>query len=75
LGTLGVSAAAFDTRMHAPAVLTGRASTSISKQLRKHGMREISAPESFFVTKQNRLETGEEERARAWGQGLASAVR
>ena len=72
LGTVSVGAAAFDTRLHAPAVLTGRASTSISKRLRRHGMSEVVAPESFFVTKENRLEPGEAERAQAWGEALGS---
>lgn len=75
LGTLPVNAAAFDTRFHAGAFLTGRASTSISKRLRRHGMHEVSAPESFFVTKENRLEAGEYNRARTWGSSLASLAR
>lgn len=70
LGKLGSHAAAFDTRMHGPPALTGRASKGIAKQLRHHGARLITDPESFIVTKDNHLEVDEEQRARAWGAEL-----
>lgn len=74
LDHLGAHAAAFDTRMHGPAALTGRASKGIAKKLRHHGATLIAEPESFIVTKANHLETNEEQRARAWGQELARAM-
>jgi hypothetical protein len=60
-------AAAFDTRMDGPALLTGRASKGIAHQLRRHGAALIADPESFLVTKDNHLEPEEDERARDWG--------
>lgn len=69
------SAAAFDTRAGvAPAVLTGRASKGIAKQLHQHGFGQVVEPESFLVDKDNHLQPGEEERARHWGERLAAAV-
>ena len=47
------NAAAFDTRVDGPVLLTGRASVGISRQLRRHGLREIAEPVSFLVTKDN----------------------
>jgi hypothetical protein len=70
----GVRAAAFDTRMDAPAVLTGRASKAIDRALRHHGLETIVDPESFLVTKQNELEPDEETRAAAWGASLAARI-
>lgn len=72
LGEQPVAAVAFDTRIDAPPVLTGRASKGISKRLRKHGFRVVADPESFLVDKQSHLLDGEEDRARAWGATLAS---
>jgi hypothetical protein len=66
-----VKAAAFDTRFHGPAALTGRASKGIANLLRKHGFEVIAHPESFLVTKQDRLQPDETARARAWGAELA----
>jgi hypothetical protein len=37
LGHYPVKAAAFDTRMHGPATLTGRASKTVARLLRAHG--------------------------------------
>jgi hypothetical protein len=72
LGPLRAQGAAFDTRMHGPAALTGRASKGIAKQLRHHGASIVVDPESFIVTKDNHLEDDEEQRARAWGAALAA---
>jgi hypothetical protein len=69
----GAPAAAFDTRLEGPVLLTGRASAGIAHRLRRHGFRLIVAPESFLVTKQNALADGEAARARTWGAGLAVA--
>lgn len=74
LGRYQVKAAAFDTRLHGPATLTGRASSGVSRLLREHGFDVIAPPESFLVTKQDRLEPGEVTRARHWGAALAARV-
>jgi menaquinone-dependent protoporphyrinogen IX oxidase len=67
-------AAAFDTRIKAPAVLTGRASRRMAHLLRRHGHRMVTAPQSFFVTKDNHLLDGEQDRAREWGRALAGQL-
>ena len=66
--------AAFDTRVRAPAALTGRASKGIAKALREHGAEVVADPESFLVSKQSVLEPGEETRAEAWGRRLAEEL-
>jgi flavodoxin len=70
----GKSAAAFDTRLSAPPMFTGRAGTRIAKRLRKIGYAGLGETESFLVDKQNRLLDGETDRAEAWGRTLAEAV-
>ena len=70
----GCRAAAFDTRMHGPAPLTGRASRGIAKRLERHGATLIAPPESFFVERDNHLEQGEAERAEEWGASLARSL-
>ena len=70
----GAKAAAFDTRLHGPALLTGRASRGISRLLHKHGFEVAIKPESFFVTKANTLDESEEQHATEWGRGLAERV-
>ena len=67
-------AAAFDTRVHATAILTGQASKGIAKRLRRHGFDLVAEPESFFVDKENHLEPDEAERAEAWGRSLAEVL-
>ena len=67
-------AAAFDTRLDAAAVLTGRASRRIAKRLSSHGYELIAPPESFLVDKHNHLIAGEAERARRWGAQLADQL-
>ena len=64
-------AAAFDTRVDAAAVLTGRASNGIARRLRSHGFSLVTKQESFLVDKHNRLVDGEAERAMKWGLQLA----
>lgn len=66
--------AAFDTRLDASALLTGRASKGISKQLGRHDIREIADPISFLVTKETHLAAGQLEAARRWGRLLAEAL-
>jgi hypothetical protein len=70
----GIPAAAFDTRLEGPAVLTGRASKEIARLLRQHGYTLLASPESFLVTRDNKLRPGEEDRAFDWGQALAGKV-
>jgi hypothetical protein len=63
-------AAAFDTRLDAPAAFTGRASKGIAKRLRHHGSELVDEPRSFLVTKDEHLEEHEVEEARSWGRRL-----
>jgi hypothetical protein len=74
LGHYPVKAAAFDTRVHGPATLTGRASKGVARLLRAHGFDVTEEPESFLVTKQDRLEPHETARAREWGTKLAERL-
>jgi Flavodoxin len=74
LGQYPAKAAAFDTRMHGPAALTGRASKGVVRLLRAHGFDVVAEPESFLVTKQDQLEPQESTRAREWGAGLAATT-
>jgi hypothetical protein len=68
---LGMKAAAFDTRVNAPSLLTGRASRGIARLLKGDGATLIAPPTSFLVTKDDELVAGELERARAFGKMLA----
>jgi hypothetical protein len=70
----GTPAAAFDTRVAGPALLTGRASSAIANSLRKRGFRLVADPESFLVDTHTELVAGELERATAWGQRIAALV-
>jgi Flavodoxin len=74
LGKITAHAAAFDTRMHGPPAVTGRASKGIAKKLRHRGATLLTDPVSFLVTKETHLEVDEEERARAWGLELGRAA-
>ena len=69
-----LKAAAFDTRMHGPAALTGRASTGVARLLRAHGFEMVAGTESFLVTKQDQLQPEETARAREWGAMLAGTI-
>ena len=66
-------AAAFDTRVDASPLLTGRASKGIAKRLTRHGFDLAASPESFLVDKESHLIEGEAERAADWGRWLAAA--
>ena len=74
LGHFTVPAAAFDTRIDGLAVFTGQASRGIARLLRHHGFHLVAGPESFLISKGNRLRAGEEERAMEWGRLLSSKV-
>ncbi|HEX7096174.1 MAG TPA: flavodoxin domain-containing protein [Acidimicrobiales bacterium] len=67
-------AAAFDTRLRAVALLTGRASRGIERRLRRRGCRLVAPGESFLVDKHNRLLPGEADRARRWGERIAQTA-
>jgi Flavodoxin len=69
----GTAAAAFDTRMSGPPVLTGRASRRIARRLSDSGYRLVTEPESFIVDHANHLLPGEADRATEWGAALAKA--
>jgi hypothetical protein len=72
----GTRAAAFDTRIEKPVMLVGSAARGIAKRLRRRGFELVAPPESFFVLDgEGPLGDGELERARAWGERLAAAVR
>lgn len=73
LGPSSQAFAAFDTRVDAPRLLTGAASSHISDGLREFGMTEVVEPESFLI-RGNELEPGEAERARGWGAALGRRV-
>ena len=70
----GCRGAAFDTRVHGPGALTGRASRGIAKRLERHGATLVAPPESFFVGRDNHLSDGEAVRAEAWGASLARSA-
>ncbi len=67
-------AAAFDTRMHGPGALTGRAGKGITKRLRRHGFTVVAEPESFLVDHDNALDPGEVDHAERWGRGVMAAA-
>ena len=69
-----IKAAAFDTRIEGPVVLTGRASKGIGRRLSRRGLTLVASPESFLVDKKSHLLPGELERARAWGARVANVV-
>ncbi len=71
LGRGGAEAAAFDTRIKSPVLLTGRASKSISRRLEHLGFRIVTPPESFLVDNNSHLLPGELGRAQAWGARLS----
>lgn len=74
LGQYPVKAAAFDTRVHGPSIVTGRAATGVTRLLRAHGFDVVAKPESFLVTTKNVLDPEETTRARAWATKLAASI-
>jgi hypothetical protein len=67
----GRCAAAFDTRIDKPAIVTGSAAKGIGRRLRGRGFRLAVGPESFFVSTDNRLLAGELEHAASWALAVA----
>lgn len=70
----GIDAAAFDTRLDWPRLLSGSAAIAIRRWLHEAGGNVVVAPESFKVTQQPRLRHGEPERAALWARSVADAV-
>lgn len=66
--------AAFDTRVDMPRLFTGSAAVAIARKLGKRGVDRLGEPESFLVDHKSQLESGETERARAWGAELAAQL-
>ncbi len=68
----GVPAAAFDTRLPPPKLVTGSAARGIAKRLRRHGF-DVVGEESFLVEhSEGPPVEGELERAREWGRTLVA---
>jgi len=70
----GLAAAAFDTRVDWPRILSGSAATGIAKKLHGAGARVIVPAEDFIVDMKPKLLPGELERARAWATSVADMV-
>ena len=70
----GVAGAAFDTRIDRPR-LPGAAANAIARCLRRAGLSPVLSAESFYVSATDGpLLQGELERARKWGESLASSL-
>jgi flavodoxin len=70
----GSAAAAFDTRV-GKSWIPGSAARGADKRLRSRGFQPVARPESFWVSGTfGPLREGELERARRWGEQLASAA-
>ena len=71
----GKAAAAFDTRVRWPLLLSGSAAAGIVRKLERAGAEVVAPAASFFVGgKPTLLEPGELEQAMAWAAALASKV-
>jgi flavorubredoxin len=72
LGTTEGRAAAFDTRLPPPKLVTGSAARGIAKRLRRHGY-DVIGEESFVVDhSEGPPSEGELDRAREWGRTLVA---
>ncbi|MEV1249416.1 flavodoxin family protein [Nonomuraea sp. NPDC050022] len=70
----GLGAAAFDTRISKPR-MPGSAARGVAKRLRRLGVALVAPAQSFYVTgTKGPLVDGEVERARQWGESLASSI-
>jgi flavodoxin len=67
----GRAAAAFDTRINWPRLLSGSAADGIARRLREIGARVIEPVGSFIVNTEPALLSGELERAREWAAAIA----
>jgi hypothetical protein len=77
--SVGVVAAAFDTRIKGPTLFTGSAATSASRLLQKAGLGRVELPRSFALEGstgplRDRISKDELDAARAWGVSLAAEV-
>jgi len=72
--SMGRAAAAFDTRLDWPRLLSGSAADQIANRLAALGAKVMGTPGSFLVTMAPELEPGELERAAEWAEHLAQAV-
>jgi flavodoxin len=70
----GLDAAAFDTRLDWPRLLSGSAASDIRRRLVDAGANILMQPESFKVTDKPSLRHGEIERAPIWARSLAQAA-
>jgi len=70
----GICAAAFDTRMDWPRLVSGSAAADIHHWLHNAGAIVVAPDESFLVTAQPSLKDGELERAPHWARMVATAV-
>jgi hypothetical protein len=71
---LGVAGAAFDTRIDRPR-FPGAAANAIARRLRRAGVSPVLSAESFYVSATDGpLLEGELERARQWGESLATTL-
>jgi len=74
-----LAVAAFDTRLKGPGLLWGSAAKSAEGQLRKAGAHVVAPAQSFFVAGPRGpvyegLAAGEIDRARRWGERLATEL-
>ena len=69
----GLDAAAFDTRLDWPLLLSGSAAGQIRRRLLDAGANMVASPESFRVSSRPELRPGELERAPAWARAVADA--
>ena len=70
----GIDAAAFDTRLDWPLLLSGSAASQIRRRLIDAGAHVVASPESFFVSSRPHLRDGELERAPLWAREVAEAA-
>jgi flavodoxin len=75
----GGTIASFDTRYRGSTWLMGSAAGEVAKRVGKAGGRLMAQPESFFISRggpleRQTLETGELERAEAWGRTVAGTA-
>jgi flavodoxin len=74
-GVRGLPAAAFDTRLRWPRVLSGSAASDVAMRLRQAGARVLEPEGSFLVTMRGPvLRPGELERAATWAASIAEAA-
>jgi len=70
----GRAAAAFDTRVDWPRILSGSAASQIEKELERKGARIVWGAGSFIVDTSPTLKPGELERAVLWAREVAAAL-